>query len=92
VATPGRRRVEELLRWTEAELASSDQVDQAALFRFAAVPPEGIAPSRFFLGPQWRGPFVDSAEPLIDLAGLPTGRPLWGGLQVPGRGGEAPET
>ncbi|TAK28853.1 MAG: hypothetical protein EPO21_22110, partial [Chloroflexota bacterium] len=69
IATPGMNRLEELLRWTEAELGSLSEQRQADLFRFTGqdVTPED--PSALFLSPNWYRPFDAQAVPLLDGLG-----------------------
>jgi hypothetical protein len=68
VATPGVRRVTELVHWTEAELSSLGQTQEADLFRFVAADPETVPPDYLFLAPRWRRPFDETGLTLFDLS------------------------
>lgn len=70
VATPGARRRDELLRWTEAELRAADREDAASLFRLASLPQTTGSPEQLWLGAGWWTPFDDRPAPLLELAGV----------------------
>jgi hypothetical protein len=57
IATPGTARMEELLRWTEAELTLRKANPQADLFRFTDIDAESAAPEHLVNGPCWHVPF-----------------------------------
>lgn len=63
VATPGDRRMWELLRWTEADLEGCPL--EADLFRFTSLPPT-VEPHEFFLDKYWHKPFGPAAVSLIE--------------------------
>ncbi len=57
IATPGRKRQMDLIRWTESELAARGQENCADIFRFTSVSADTIEPEEFFLSPCWLRPF-----------------------------------
>ncbi len=65
VATPGEKRLWELMRWTEAELKEASQ-DQRDLFRFTGANPETASPRALFLHPVWFRPFDKTGRPLLE--------------------------
>ncbi len=67
VATPGSRRCDQLMRWTEAELRAIGREDAAGLFRFTGISVGDTAPEDIFRGPVWQAPFSTRLEPLLDL-------------------------
>lgn len=69
VATPGPRRRDELLRWTEAELVATGQPAAAALFRVTGLAADQVAPAEFFLAPTWSTPLTPAPSPLLALTG-----------------------
>jgi hypothetical protein len=69
VAIPGQRRLQELLTWTQLELAAmpANERDQAAeLFFFTAENPESTSPQSLFLERVWQQPSYP--EPVSLLA------------------------
>jgi len=65
VATAGERRLRDLVRWTEVELTSLDQPQEADLFRFVSAAPDAMTPENLFLSPRWCRPFVGARMPLF---------------------------
>ncbi|TAK30920.1 MAG: hypothetical protein EPO21_18440 [Chloroflexota bacterium] len=65
VATSGTRRLSELIRWTETELASTGAQDQADLFRLSAFDPATADPNDAFFATIWRRPFDPNPLPLL---------------------------
>lgn len=70
VATPGRGRRDQLIRWTEAELRSQGQENQANLFRFTGVPIVESDPTDIFAGAVWHRPFDPYPTPLLGLSDM----------------------
>jgi len=70
VATAGARRRDELVRWTEAELAAGGRVNQAGLFCVTGVPVVAASPETFFAHAVWRTPFEGRPGPLLDLSNI----------------------
>lgn len=68
VATPGAGRRDQLIRWTEAELAAAGRAEQSGLFRFTGVPVAETSPEMIFMGAGWRRPFDRQSRPLLDLS------------------------
>jgi len=64
IATPGDKRMWELLRWTEAELKQSSE-DQADMFRFTSLLPTMVSPRQLFFSPVWRRPFFHGGISLL---------------------------
>ncbi len=67
--TAGERRLAELLRWTEAELAACQEESLGDLFIFASVSPNAEGPREVFLTPRWYQPFRREPIALLDGAG-----------------------
>lgn len=70
VATPGTRRRDELMRWTEAELRAAGREDAAPLFRIASLPETTDMPEELWLGAGWWTPFDDQPAALLEMADL----------------------
>ena len=69
VATPGPRRVAQLLRWTEAELTRQRASrEDSELFWFTAADP-AAGPETFFFTPVWYQPFVPEPRALWERPG-----------------------
>jgi hypothetical protein len=67
LATPGPKRMSDLLHWTELELAELPDKDEAAdLFRFASVDPAAVPPEDVLLAPYWYRPFQKHPVPLLE--------------------------
>lgn len=67
VLASGQRRLSNLLRWTELELADlPDKDDAADLFRFTTLPAAEATPEQLFCSPCWYKPFSSDRMPLID--------------------------
>lgn len=66
VATPGEKRLFDLLRWTEAELEAINEKQEADLFRLSSFAPASVEPEEVFLAPRWYRPFDRQAIPLLD--------------------------
>ncbi|MEO8714297.1 MAG: replication-relaxation family protein [Acetobacteraceae bacterium] len=66
VATPGKGRAEQLLRWIAAELTSLHREEQAGLFVVTAVDPALVDPVLFYGGPAWRRCDDPTPVPLIE--------------------------
>jgi len=75
LATPGEKRMRDLLQWTEAELEALGQTAEADLFRFAGGSPDAVSPKELFAEPCWLRPFDREPMPLLDLAPQSTIRP-----------------
>jgi hypothetical protein len=67
--TAGERRLAELLRWTEAELAACQEESLGDLFIFASLFPGAEGPREVFLTPRWYQPFRREPVALLDGAG-----------------------
>jgi hypothetical protein len=65
VATPGPKRVRELVNWTEAELGQLGR-QEAELFRFTGLSPDVVEPAELFLAPRWCTAFGYEAVPLLE--------------------------
>ena len=57
VVTAGAKRLDDLLRWTEAELQTLGEEQNAGLFLFVACSPSQVAPEDLFFRPCWYQPF-----------------------------------
>jgi hypothetical protein len=68
VATPGTRRRDELLRWTEAVIGSSAP-DAADLFRFTDALADELSPHELFFSPVWVRPFERVPRALLPMGG-----------------------
>lgn len=68
VATSGKGRRDQLIRWTEAELRSHGHEHQANLFRFTGVPIVDTDPIDVFAGSVWHRPFDPHPTPLLGLS------------------------
>lgn len=66
VATPGRERADELLRWIAAELGSLHRPDAADLFFVTSVDAASVDPATLYCGPVWRRCDQEAPVPLID--------------------------
>lgn len=66
-------RRDELVRWTEAELAAQEREGLSGLFRFSGAPTATLPPAAFFLSSQWRVPFQAAPVPLLELSGEVSG-------------------
>lgn len=66
VATPGEKRLSDLLRWTESELETLGEKKEADLFRLSSFEPALTAAEEVFLSPRWYRPFDRQALPLLD--------------------------
>jgi hypothetical protein len=67
LATPGHKRMLDLLHWTELELADLPDKDEAAdLFRFASVNPVAVPLEDVFLAPCWYRCFQKQPVPLLE--------------------------
>lgn len=68
VATPGERRKQQLVRWTEAELRTLGEEHAPGageLFSFTGLPMADIPPETFFLAPCWTVPFDGAPRRLL---------------------------
>ena len=65
LTTAGEGRLQELLRWTEAELEMQREASQGDLFLFTSLTPASAAPEDVFLARRWLQPF--RREPLALL-------------------------
>lgn len=69
VTTAGDRRLLQLLRWTEAELAAAREVAQGDLFILTSWRPELLPAQELFRDRRWLQPFGGEAVSLLDGAG-----------------------
>jgi hypothetical protein len=67
--TAGERRLLDLLRWTEAELAAAKEEAQGDLFLFASFSPESAQAADIFLARRWYPPFRRQPVALLEGAG-----------------------
>ncbi len=65
---PTQARVEELLRWTEAELIEIGAEDLGEFFLFSSFDTTNAEPTDVFLGPVWLQPFGTSGVSLLENA------------------------
>lgn len=65
VVMGGRRRLKEVLGWTESELARLGVKHQADTFRFAGFDPAMADPAQVFFSSIWLRPFDPSPVPLL---------------------------
>ena len=71
VVTPDTTRRDTLRKWTAAEITASGAVEQADIFRFAALPPDWEQVTNFFLGDAWYRIGDETPVPLIEGIALP---------------------
>lgn len=64
VALPGKKRLADLMKWTEAEM-EDDGLDVADLFRLTSLNPVKTSPEVFFLSSCWHKPFDQTPLPLM---------------------------
>jgi hypothetical protein len=64
VATPGARRRDQLLTWTEATIGDKRR-PEADLFRFTHTLADEVSPQDLFFSPIWVAPFTRSPVPLL---------------------------
>ncbi len=69
VAIPGEGRLDDLRRWTGAELTARGEEGQADLFRFTGLPVVETDPVALFSGPHWRVIGDDTPVSLIEGMG-----------------------
>lgn len=67
LTTAGDKRLIELIRWTEHEIAAMKGKHQGDLFVFTSLAAEPIEPGDLFLAPRWHLPFGDHRVALLDL-------------------------
>jgi hypothetical protein len=67
LTTTDHKRLVDLYPWTQAELETLGQTDEADLFRFAAFDLCHTEPKEIFLAPRWYSLESDSAMPLLDV-------------------------
>jgi hypothetical protein len=75
VATPGEKRLQELVRWTQAELEAIGEKHAADLFRLTGGPPDSPVPEALFLSPCWVRPFDPQPVSLLPFAQTVTAVP-----------------
>jgi hypothetical protein len=66
-ATPGDKRRDELLRWTEAELKSLNEEALASAFCFAGIAAHTVQPTQLWCSPVWYAPFAREPLTLLSL-------------------------
>jgi hypothetical protein len=66
-ATPGVKRRDELLRWTEAELKSLSEEALASAFCFAGIAAHEVDPTDLWCSPVWHVPFTRQPLTLLSL-------------------------
>jgi hypothetical protein len=75
VTPTGEKRAMQMKAWAEEQLArtpvyspqTTNGIEDASLFLFAAVPPGALQPLDVFLSPIWYAPFDNKAQPLLTL-------------------------
>jgi hypothetical protein len=77
VAPTGEKRREQMKPWCEEQLVSTpvyhssqhqaNNMSDATLFLFGAVPPGGLTPTDVFLSPVWYAPFDTTPQSLVQI-------------------------
>lgn len=67
ITTSGDKRLLDLIRWTEGEMAAMHEERQGDLFVFTSLRPESAEPAEVFLAPRWYQPFGKRPVALLDL-------------------------
>lgn len=76
LATPGARRRDALLRWTEAELTAQGRGDDADLFRFSGEPASIVTPPDLVQNASWIRPFGGAWQSLAEMSAISESRDL----------------
>lgn len=76
LATPGARRRDALLRWTETELTAQGRGGDADLFRFSGESASIVRPHDLVQNASWARPFGGAQQSLAEMSAIADGRDL----------------